>query len=98
MNDLDGSTDEFVIFMTNFYALYPEFESRDLYLSGESYAGKFVPRYTYQLLEENTSLGYSKFNVSAALIGDPFVSPLTQRTHMHVLAEALNILNESNLA
>ena len=33
----------------------------------------------------------------ATLIGDPYTAPLTQRTNMHKVPEALNILDDSNM-
>jgi carboxypeptidase C (cathepsin A) len=47
---MDQISDEFVNFFVNFYEKYPQFKGRDFYVAGESYAGKYVPRYTYALL------------------------------------------------
>ena len=49
------------------------------------------------MLQENIKLGYQKFNLKASFIGDPYIAPLIQRTHMHVVPEALNILDDSNM-
>ena len=44
--NLNDTAREFVnYFMMNFYIQFPEFVGREIYLAGESYAGKFVPRY-----------------------------------------------------
>ena len=95
---MDQSAAEFVTFFTNFFEKYPQFDNgRPFYVAGESYAGKYVPRYTYALLQENARLGTRKFNVEASFMGDPFTAPLTQRTHMHVVPEALNVLDDSNM-
>ena len=94
---MDQTSDEFVNFFVNFYEKYPQFKGRDFYVAGESYAGKYVPRYTYALLQENAKLGYQKFNIKASFMGDPYTAPLTQRTHMHVVPEALNVLDDSNM-
>jgi carboxypeptidase C (cathepsin A) len=47
---MDQTSDEFVNFFINFFEKYPQFKGRDFYVAGESYAGKYVPRYTYALL------------------------------------------------
>lgn len=60
-------------------------------MTGESYAGKYIPRFSWELLNDDF------FNLKASLIGDPYTAPLTQRTHMHIVPEALNILDESNM-
>ena len=49
----EESSQEFLNFMDLLYLKYPEFEGRDLYLTGESYGGKYLPRYSYELLMEN---------------------------------------------
>ena len=53
LTTMDEAADEFVTFMSNFYEMYPQFIGHDLYLTGESYGGKYLPRYSYALLESN---------------------------------------------
>jgi carboxypeptidase C (cathepsin A) len=38
----DGA-DEFVNFLIGFYNLHPEFKSVPFFITGESYAGKYIP-------------------------------------------------------
>jgi carboxypeptidase D len=33
----------FGLFMEKFYSIFPEFKNRPLYLTGESYAGHYIP-------------------------------------------------------
>jgi len=94
---MDETADEFVNFFVRFYEMYPQFVGRDLYLSGESYAGKYLPRYSYALLKANEKLGEKRFNLKATLMGDPYTAPMTQRTHMYRVPEALNVLDDSNM-
>jgi cathepsin A (carboxypeptidase C) len=47
-----GST-EFRRFLQLFLAKYPEFRMRDFYMTGESYAGKYLPLFTHDILEDN---------------------------------------------
>lgn len=39
----DEVATEFFEFLTRFYDKHPEFNGRDLYISGESFAGHYVP-------------------------------------------------------
>jgi len=41
-NTFDISVD-FYNFLTNFYAKYPEYKGLDLYITGESFAGHYIP-------------------------------------------------------
>jgi len=53
LDHMDDITAEFLIFMKNLYTLYPDLQARDLYLTGEAYAGKFVPVFANAILEAN---------------------------------------------
>lgn len=88
---MEEATTEFMTFMHNLWEAFPVLKEKDLYVTGESYAGKYIPRYSWELLNDDF------FNLKASLIGDPYTAPLTQRTHMHLVPEALNILDESNM-
>ena len=60
-------------------------------MTGESYAGHYIPAFSYALEQAGT------FRLKASLIGDPYTAGLTQKTEMHHIPEALNILDESNM-
>merc|ERR1719253_632096 len=70
-------------------------------MCGESYAGKYIPRFSYEILDTNAKASAPttppKFNLQASLVGDPYTAPLTQRTNMYRVPEALNILDDSNM-
>ena len=68
---------EFVTFMQNLYVKYPAFVGKELYITGESYGGKYLPAFSNALLEANTSAGNTNFNLMATLVGDPYTAPLT---------------------
>ena len=53
---MDSAAGEFVYFMNNLFEKYPALVGRDLYLTGESYGGKYLPRYSYALLKANEAL------------------------------------------
>lgn len=40
-------------FTRQFYKLFPELQHNDFYITGESYAGKYVPAYAHRVHEEN---------------------------------------------
>lgn len=77
--------------MKNIFKEFPVLQDKDLYMTGESYAGKYIPRFSWALHEDGG------FNLKASLIGDPYTAPLTQRVHTYILPEALNIIDDSNM-
>ncbi|KAM7271872.1 hypothetical protein ACFE04_031086 [Oxalis oulophora] len=57
----------------------PEFKTRPLYITGESYAGKYVPAIGYYILKRNPQLPVSKrLNLGGVAIGNGLTDPITQ--------------------
>lgn len=48
-NDAQGARD-FMSFLAGFYEQYPQYRSCDLYLTGESYAGKYIPAIAHRII------------------------------------------------
>jgi carboxypeptidase C (cathepsin A) len=64
--------------MIGFYAKHPEFKTVPFYLTGESYAGKYIPIMAKTILEYNAKqTGPSDFKIplKGLIIGDPLTSP-----------------------
>lgn len=53
VKDEQGVAADLLTFMDQFYARYPEQKTAELFLTGESYAGKYVPALAYAILESN---------------------------------------------
>ncbi|KAF9949594.1 hypothetical protein BGZ72_008654 [Mortierella alpina] len=53
VKDQRGVAQDLLTFMDHFYQRYPEQRTVDLYLTGESYAGKYVPAFAYGIMEQN---------------------------------------------
>jgi carboxypeptidase C (cathepsin A) len=58
VKDERGVAADLLTFMDQFYARYPEQKNADLFLTGESYAGKYVPALAYAILESNQGHRY----------------------------------------
>ncbi len=80
-NELDGAA-EMVQMLTAFLNKYPEYNKRQFIISGESYAGKYIPMIAKLLLDYNADqmkkpADQQKYlNLTSLLIGDPFTSPI----------------------
>ena len=55
VSDDETATENFEALLS-FLEKFPEFEGRDLYLTGESYAGVYIPTLAYKIYGSNTSL------------------------------------------
>jgi len=64
------------------YVLFPELRKRDLYITGESFAGKYVPAFSYKIHQENTQImkrnNGKGINLKGLAIGDGLVDPASQ--------------------
>lgn len=58
-------------FMQDFYAAHPEFQSNDLFIVGESYAGHYVPAVAHALWEwnEKNATADTRVNIKGLAIG-----------------------------
>lgn len=64
----------FLQFMLNFYKVHPEFASKNLYISGESYAGHYIPAIAEKLFYYNSN----QFRLKGVAIGNGWTSPQHQ--------------------
>ena len=57
-----------------FIALDPLFKFRPIYITGESYTGKYVPAIGYYIVKKNAKLAVSEHvNLASVAIGNGFV-------------------------
>lgn len=78
LHELDEMTDQFVIFLEKWFALFPEYEHDDLYIAGESYAGQHIPYIARGILNRNKNKPNTKWNLKGLLIGNGWISPVDQ--------------------
>ncbi|KAF5745198.1 hypothetical protein HS088_TW07G00780 [Tripterygium wilfordii] len=69
--------------ITGFVNSDPVFKNRPIYITGESYAGKYVPAIGYYILKKNMRLPESQqVNLAGVAIGDGLTDPVIQvNTH-----------------
>ncbi|GMY29408.1 serine carboxypeptidase-like 42 [Fagus crenata] len=61
------------VFMVKWYEKFPDFKSRALFLTGESYAGHYIPQLAIALLDHNAHSTGFKFNIKGVAIGNPLL-------------------------
>ena len=67
--------------MQQFYDVFPEQLHNPLYITGESYAGHYVPGLAFKIHEENNRVGLSqrrKLPLAGLAIGDGWIDPYSQ--------------------
>ena len=81
---------DFTEFMFQMLDVYPQFQDYDIYLSGESYAGTYIPYISQDLLK-------NKFNVKGLLIGNGWMDPISQYRSYIDFAKLNNLLLDKYL-
>ncbi|XP_010530237.1 PREDICTED: serine carboxypeptidase-like 42 [Tarenaya hassleriana] len=64
---------DMLVFLLRWFKKFPEFKSRDLFLTGESYAGHYIPQLAEVILNYNARSTGFKFNVKGIAIGNPLL-------------------------
>lgn len=63
--------------LAQFFQLFPELQTNPFFISGESYAGKYLPAIAYTILQKNPSADLP-LNLQGVLIGDGWTDPIHQ--------------------
>ncbi|KAL8157559.1 serine carboxypeptidase-like 50 [Apium graveolens] len=78
-----------------FIALDPLFKTRPIYITGESYAGKYIPAIGYYILKRNAVLpNPSQVNLVGVAIGNGLIDPITQVATHAMRAYFSGLVNE----
>ncbi|CAE5980325.1 unnamed protein product [Arabidopsis arenosa] len=73
-NTGDKSTaNDMFVFLLKWFNKFPELKSRGLFLTGESYAGHYIPQLADVILSYNSRSSGFKFNVKGIAIGNPLL-------------------------
>lgn len=63
----------------SFFQLHPKYKDCDLYLAGESYAGKYLPEIALRIVTTESTDNHLVKILKGVAIGDGFSSPILQR-------------------
>lgn len=55
-------------FLLNWLERFPEYKDRDFYISGESYAGNYVPQLAYTILYHNKMTNNTHINLKGIIV------------------------------
>lgn len=68
-----ASAKDMLTFLVNWFEKFPEFKSKDLFLTGESYAGHYIPQLAVAVLDHNAHSRASKMKLKGVAIGNPLL-------------------------
>ena len=83
--------------MTQFFQLFPNLADNDFYVTGESYAGKYVPSLAYKIHNMNQDSSNQFVNLVGISIGDGMMDPLTQTQGYADLMYQMGLMDEQEV-
>ncbi|KAJ0976942.1 hypothetical protein J5N97_012416 [Dioscorea zingiberensis] len=72
--DDQSTAHDMYTFMLRWFDKFPQYKTRDLFLTGESYAGHYIPQLANVLLRHNKLSTRFKFNIKGVAIGNPLLN------------------------
>jgi len=69
--------------MHKFFAVFPHFRKAEVYLSGESFAGTYIP-YIARGMVKNNEVHEEKINIKGMFIGNGWIDPVRQVCVMYL--------------
>ncbi|KVH93260.1 Peptidase S10, serine carboxypeptidase [Cynara cardunculus var. scolymus] len=70
-------------FLVNWLERFPEYKTRDFYITGESYAGHYIPQLAELILKSNNNTNRTFINLKGISIGNAYIDDETQNTGTH---------------
>lgn len=83
-----------IVFLDRFYQEFPELLKSDLYLTGESYAGKYIPAIAHQIHTMNIRRPEKVIPLAGLGIGNGFTDPISQIQSHAPQALALGLIDK----
>lgn len=95
VDDEQQATTELYNALTAFYQRYPELRTNPLYLSGESYAGKYLAQLAAQIIKHNEQAKSVPINLQGLIVGDGWVNPLVQQSSVADYAYSHGLIDKN---
>jgi len=80
--------------LLQFFTLFPELQKNPFFVTGESYAGKYIPAIGYTIYKKNPAAKL-KINLQGLLIGDGLTDPETQVTEYGTYLYEIGFIDEN---
>ncbi|EOA12515.1 hypothetical protein CARUB_v10026338mg [Capsella rubella] len=69
----ESATSDMLLFLLRWFDKFPALKSHDLFLTGESYAGHYIPQLADAILSYNSRSSGFRFNIKGIAIGNPLL-------------------------
>ncbi|BFZ04921.1 hypothetical protein BsWGS_07960 [Bradybaena similaris] len=90
----DGYTNDLYSFVLQFFKLFPEYKTRGFYVSGQSYAGKYVPALAHRIHQHKHN---SKIPLRGIILGAPFFDAFKQGSSYFSYLYCLGVISKADM-
>ncbi|KAL1833332.1 hypothetical protein ACET3Z_002983 [Daucus carota] len=84
-------------FLLNWLERFPEYKDRDFYISGESYAGNYVPQLAYTILYHNKMTNNTHINLKGIIVGNAVLNDETDSKGVFDYLESHALISDQTL-
>ncbi|XP_038720214.1 serine carboxypeptidase-like 40 isoform X2 [Tripterygium wilfordii] len=91
--DRSTAADNYV-FLVNWLERFPEYKGREFYISGESYAGHYVPQLAQTILHHNKISNNTTINLKGIMIGNAVINDETDNRGMFDYLESHALISD----
>ena len=87
--------DDLLQFLLSFYKEFPVYKDRELVLTGESFAGKYLSYASRAILDYNSDSAHEfKFDLKSLILSNPLVDTPTERLNQEAVGWALGFYDD----
>jgi vitellogenic carboxypeptidase-like protein len=92
----DGYTHDLYNFVLQFFKLFPEYKSRQFYIGGQSYAGKYVPALAHRIHKHRHNES-AEIPLTGIILGGPYFDPPTESVAFFDYLYALGAISHADM-
>lgn len=93
VSSANEAADHLLNFMYNFYNEWPLLRESPLYITGESFAGHYIPAFARSILTNKTYIETTKVKLAGVAIGDGWTDPANQFNYYDSLLYSAGIVS-----
>ncbi|XP_012935747.1 probable serine carboxypeptidase CPVL [Aplysia californica] len=92
----EGYSEDLYSVMLQFYSLFPDYHNRELYIGGQSYAGKYVPALAHKIHVGNRD-GNTHLPLAGIYLGGPYFAPEEENLAFYDFAFAMGFVSHATV-
>jgi len=95
VTDEDEIAEDMYQFLQQFFKIYPQYANLAFFVTGESYAGHYIPAISHRIMQGNNNKEGLYINLKGLAIGNGWVDPIVQYAGYAAFAYKNNLIGEA---